>query len=89
MDHRFQVIEVVKAQVFTAMPDGFRRKGATPGPSDRGGLEAECFLEGPCFDRPAQLRLVDNPLRGNGCQYRCKTLCASIGLLGSGYCLGV
>jgi gluconolactonase len=62
MHHPFQATEFVKAQVFTAMPDRFRRKGRNAWTeANRGGIEIECFLEGPCFDRDGMLWVVDIP----------------------------
>lgn len=62
MHHPFRDTELVEAAVWTALPARFR----TPGRNDwtaanRGGIEVECFLEGPCFDRDGNLWVVDIP----------------------------
>ena len=63
MHHPFnRDVELVKAEVFTRLPDRFRRKGRNEWTeANRGGLEVECFLEGPCFDRAGNLWVVDIP----------------------------
>jgi gluconolactonase len=62
MHNPFQQTELVKAEVFSAMPARFRRKGRNDWTeANRGGAEVECFLEGPCFDREGMLWVVDIP----------------------------
>ena len=62
MRHPFKETELVKAEVFTAMPGRFRRKGRNAWTeANRGGIEVECFLEVPCFDRDDMLWIVDIP----------------------------
>jgi gluconolactonase len=62
MHHPFQQTELVKAEVLMALPRRFRKKGRNDWTeANRGGLEVECFLEGPCFDRDANLWVVDIP----------------------------
>lgn len=62
MFNPFQSIEKIKTEVFTSMPQKFRKKQRT-GWSDpnRQGAEVECFLEGPSFDREGNLWIVDIP----------------------------
>ena len=62
MRHPFKETELIKAEVFTTMPGRFRRKGRNAWTeANRGGIEVECFLEGPCFDRDGRLWIVDIP----------------------------
>jgi gluconolactonase len=62
MHHPFREIEYIKAEPLTAMPGRFRRKGRNEWTeANRGGIEVECFLEGPCFDREGNLWVVDIP----------------------------
>ncbi|HYC46293.1 MAG TPA: SMP-30/gluconolactonase/LRE family protein [Burkholderiales bacterium] len=63
MQHPFKRdVELVKADVFTRLPERFRRKGRNEWTeANRGGIEVECFLEGPCFDRAGNLWVVDIP----------------------------
>lgn len=54
---------VIETRVFATMPEEFRRKGVRTAWADanRGGLPADCFLEGPSFDADGNLYLVDIP----------------------------
>lgn len=62
MHHPFRDIERVKAEVFASLPGSFRKKGSNEWTAaNRGGMEVECFLEGPCFDRAGNLWVVDIP----------------------------
>ncbi|MGZ8265841.1 MAG: SMP-30/gluconolactonase/LRE family protein [Burkholderiales bacterium] len=62
MHNPFQQIEYIKAEVLTALPGRFRKKGRNEWTeANRGGIEVECFLEGPCFDREGNLWVVDIP----------------------------
>ena len=51
------------AEVFTSMPQQFRRTGARSAWADanRGGLETDSFLEGPVFDAAGNLYVSDIP----------------------------
>jgi len=55
--------ETIQAQVWTSMPDEFRRAGATPAwaRANKPGQTCDCFLEGPSFDRDGNLWVVDIP----------------------------
>ena len=62
MHHPFREIERVKAEVFASLPGSFRRKGSNEWTAaNRAGMDVECFLEGPCFDRAGNLWIVDIP----------------------------
>ena len=62
MHNPFQEIEHIKTEVFTSLPDRFRKPGRNEWTeANRGGIEVECFLEGPCFDRNGNLWVVDIP----------------------------
>lgn len=54
---------VIETRVFATMPEELRRKGVRTAWADanRGGLPADCFLEGPSFDADGNLYLVDIP----------------------------
>ena len=54
---------LIGTEVFSAMPDRFRRKGTRTDWADanRPGLPTDCFLEGPCFDTEGHLYVVDIP----------------------------
>ena len=56
---------LIGTEVFSAMPDRFRRKGARTDWADanRPGQPTDCFIEGPCFDAEGQLYIVDIPVR--------------------------
>ena len=80
MHHPFQETALVKADVFTSLPAWYRSKGRNDWTEpNRGGLEVECFLEGPAFDREGNLWVVDIPFGrifridhgGNGRVGRC------------------
>ncbi|MCX7685280.1 MAG: SMP-30/gluconolactonase/LRE family protein, partial [Acetobacteraceae bacterium] len=52
----------VATEVFTRLPDRFRRPRATEWARwNRGGREIDSFLEGPCFDAEGRLYLTDIP----------------------------
>lgn len=55
--------EPIHAEVWTAMPAEFRRKGARPAwaAANKPGHDCDCFLEGPSFDRDGNLWVVDIP----------------------------
>ncbi len=62
MHHPFQQTELIKAEAFSALPGRFRKKGRNEWTAaNRGGIEVECFLEGPSFDRDGNLWVVDIP----------------------------
>ena len=54
---------LIGTEVFSAMPDQFRRKGTRTDWADgnRPGQPTDCFIEGPCFDAEGQLFIVDIP----------------------------
>ena len=54
---------VIRAEVFTRMPDRFRKRGAvTPWvTANSGGADIDSFLEGPSFDRAGNLYVTDIP----------------------------
>lgn len=54
---------VIETNVFSAMPDRFRRKGvrSTWADANRPGLATDCFIEGPSFDADGNLYIVDIP----------------------------
>jgi gluconolactonase len=54
---------LIGTEVFSAMPDHFRRKGAATSWADanRPGQPTDCFIEGPSFDADGQLYIVDIP----------------------------
>jgi gluconolactonase len=52
----------IGTEVFTRLPDRFRRPRATEwGRWNRGGREIDSFLEGPCFDAEGRLYVTDIP----------------------------
>ncbi|WP_420101303.1 SMP-30/gluconolactonase/LRE family protein [Bosea sp. (in: a-proteobacteria)] len=52
----------VATEVFTRLPDRFRKPRATAwGAANRGGLAIDSFLEGPSFDRQGRLYVTDIP----------------------------
>ena len=55
--------KLIETQVFSAMPDHFRRKGVTTEWADanRPGNPTDCFIEGPSFDAEGSLYIVDIP----------------------------
>jgi gluconolactonase len=56
-------VPVIKAEVFTVMPEHFRKRGVrTPWvEANSGGADVHSFLEGPSFDRAGNLYVVDIP----------------------------
>jgi gluconolactonase len=54
---------LIETRVFTRMPDAFRRTGVKIlwAEANKGGQPADCFLEGPSFDRDGNLYVVDIP----------------------------
>ncbi|HVL75209.1 MAG TPA: SMP-30/gluconolactonase/LRE family protein [Noviherbaspirillum sp.] len=52
-----------EAEVFTTMPDRFRKKGVSTiwADANRGGAQIDSFLEGPVFDRAGNLYVTDIP----------------------------
>jgi gluconolactonase len=62
MINPFKQLEIIKTEVFTSLPQKFRRKSRTAwSDPNRQGAEVECFLEGPSFDRAGNLWIVDIP----------------------------
>ena len=55
--------EVIEAEVFTRVPDSFRKPGqrSTWADTNRQGAPVECFIEGPSFDRAGNLYFTDIP----------------------------
>lgn len=52
----------VKTEIFTRLPDRFRRPGRTAwSDANRAGREVDSFLEGPAFDRQGRLYVTDIP----------------------------
>lgn len=53
---------VIEARVLTRLPDALRRPGRSDwADANKGGEPADCFLEGPSFDRDGHLWLTDIP----------------------------
>ncbi|MEZ5854201.1 MAG: SMP-30/gluconolactonase/LRE family protein [Hyphomicrobiaceae bacterium] len=53
---------IIKAQVFTRMPDALRRRERTDWADfNKAGQVVDCFLEGPSFDRDGNLIVTDIP----------------------------
>jgi gluconolactonase len=54
---------LIGTEVFSAMPDEFRRKGVRTDWADanRPGQPTDCFIEGPSFDAEGNLYIVDIP----------------------------
>jgi gluconolactonase len=54
---------VRETEVFTAMPDKFRKKGVSTvwANANRGGAQIDSFLEGPVFDKAGNLFVTDIP----------------------------
>ncbi len=54
---------VIETEVFTSMPDRFRRPEARTEWADanKSGAPVDCFIEGPSFDRDGNLYVVDIP----------------------------
>ena len=55
--------ELIETQIFSAMPDDFRRRGVSSEWADanRPGNPTDCFIEGPSFDAAGHLYIVDIP----------------------------
>src|SRR5665213_1031474 len=55
--------KLIQAELFSAMPENFRRKGVRTDWADanKPGQTAECFIEGPAFDAAGNLYIVDIP----------------------------
>ncbi len=54
--------KLIPTQVFSAMPDEFRRKVRTEwADANRPGAMTDCFIEGPSFDADGNLYIVDIP----------------------------
>ena len=54
---------LIETQIFSAMPENFRRKGVRTEWADanRPGAPTDCFIEGPSFDAKGNLYIVDIP----------------------------
>src|SRR5260370_11966231 len=54
---------LIETNVFSAMPEAFRRKGVATDWADanRRGQPTDCFIEGPSFDADGNLYIVDIP----------------------------
>jgi gluconolactonase len=54
---------LIQAELFSAMPENFRRKGVRTDWADanRPGATVDCFIEGPAFDADGSLYIVDIP----------------------------
>jgi gluconolactonase len=54
---------LIGTEIFSVMPDRFRRKGVATNWADanRPGQETDCFIEGPSFDAQGNLYIVDIP----------------------------
>ena len=54
--------KLIETQIFTAMPEEFRRKVRTDwADANRPGAVTDCFIEGPSFDADGNLYVVDIP----------------------------
>ncbi len=55
--------KLIQAELFSAMPENFRRKGVRTDWADanKPGQTADCFIEGPAFDASGHLHIVDIP----------------------------
>jgi gluconolactonase len=55
--------KLIQAEIFSAMPETFRRKGVRTDWADanRPGSTVDCFIEGPSFDAEGNLYIVDIP----------------------------
>ena len=55
--------KLIHAEIFSAMPETFRRKGVRTDWADanRPGSTVDCFIEGPSFDAEGNLYIVDIP----------------------------
>ena len=62
MFNPFKPLELIKTNVFTSMPQKYRKKSRTKwSDPNRQFAEVECFLEGPSFDRQGNLYITDIP----------------------------
>jgi gluconolactonase len=54
---------LIRTEIFSVMPDVFRRKGVRTDWADanRPGMPTDCFIEGPSFDADGNLYIVDIP----------------------------
>jgi gluconolactonase len=58
----FETPKIIDTEVFTVMPDKFRKKTVTSwSRANKGGAAVDCFLEGPAFDREGNLYVTDIP----------------------------
>jgi len=58
----FDTPKIIDTEVFTVMPDEFRKKTVTAwSRANRGGAAVDSFLEGPSFDRDGNLYVTDIP----------------------------
>ncbi len=54
--------KLIETEIFSAMPDEFRRKVRTEwADANRPGAMTDCFIEGPSFDASGNLYIVDIP----------------------------
>jgi gluconolactonase len=62
MYNPFQSVEKIQAELFTILPEKFRKRSRTAwSDPNRQGSPVECFLEGPSFDREGVLYCTDIP----------------------------
>ena len=62
MFNPFAPVEKIEAELFTRLPDKFRKRSRTPwSDPNRQGAEVDNFLEGPSFDREGNLYVTDIP----------------------------
>ncbi len=63
MHNLFGPPPIIETQVFSSMPQRYRRTGqrSTWADANKGGSSIDCFIEGPSFDRNGNLYLVDIP----------------------------
>lgn len=62
MYNPFGPVKMIEAEVFTVLPDKYRKKARTPwSEPNRQGAEVDNFIEGPSFDRDGVLYCVDIP----------------------------
>jgi gluconolactonase len=59
----FGLPAVIETEVFSSMPQRYRRTGQRSAWADanKGGVAIDSFIEGPCFDRDGNLYIVDIP----------------------------
>src|ERR1700694_6202187 len=54
--------KLIQTEIFSTMPNEFRRKVRTDGAdANRPGQPTDCFIEGPSFDAEGNLYIVDIP----------------------------